>query len=114
MVVGHVEVALLLVQGGHLGHLFFAQLEIEDFDVFLDMVGVRRAGHHAEAFLDVPADDGLGCTFAVGFRNRVDDRVAEDLALRVAATEREPALNLDVVFLNNNEKSNPMFHRLLG
>ena len=58
--VGHIEVALLLVQRGHLSHFLFGEFEVEDLDVLLDMLGVGGTGNYAEAFLDVPADDNLG------------------------------------------------------
>ena len=36
LLVGHVEVALLLVQGGHFGHFFRAQFKVEDRDGLRD------------------------------------------------------------------------------
>ena len=59
LLVGHVEVALLLVERGHLCHFFFAEFKVEDLYVLLDVLWVGGAGNHAEAFLDVPADDDL-------------------------------------------------------
>ena len=101
LLVGHVEVALLLVQGGHFGHFFRAQFKVEDLDVLLDVPRVGRTWNNAEAFLDVPADDNLGGRFAVCLGDFVDGRVAEDFTLAVTAAEREPALNLDAVFLGH-------------
>ena len=58
---------------------------------------IGRAGDHAEAFLQMPADDDLGRGLAVLLGNGVDDRVAENLTVAVTATEWEPAFNLDIV-----------------
>ena len=101
LLIGHVEVAFLLVQGGHFGHFFRAQFKVEDRDVLLDVFGVGGSGNHAEALLDVPTDDNLGGRFAMGLGDFIDDRVAEDFTLAVTAAEREPALNLDAVFLGH-------------
>ena len=48
------------------------------------MCRIGRAGNHAEAFLDVPADDDLGGGLAVGGCNLIDHRVAEDFPVAVA------------------------------
>ena len=97
LLIGHVEIAFLFIQGGNLLHLIVGKRKAERVDVLLDMGRVGRAGDHTEAFLQMPADDDLGCGLAVGFGNGVYDRVAENLTVAVTTAEREPAFNLDIV-----------------
>ena len=59
LLIGHVEVAFLFVQRGHLRHLVLSQFEVEHLDILLNMLRIRRAEHYAEALLDVPTDDGM-------------------------------------------------------
>ena len=39
----HIEETLFLVQSTHLRHLLVGQLEIENLDILLDVIGIGRA-----------------------------------------------------------------------
>lgn len=56
LLIGHVEVAFLFVQRGHLRHLVLSQFEVEYLDILLNMLRIRRAGYHAEALLSAHGD----------------------------------------------------------
>ena len=86
LLIGHVEVAFLFVQRGHLRHLVLSQFEVEHLDILLDMLWIRRAGHYAEALLDVPTDDDLCSALAVSLGNLTYNGIAQDLTLRVTTS----------------------------
>ena len=80
-------------------HLVSGQSEVEHLvtysnsysrlDFLLDVGGVRRAGDDRKALQNVPADDDLCCRLAVSTGNLANGLVAQDFALRVAASEGE-------------------------
>ena len=57
LLVGHIEIAFLLIQGSDLFHLVVGKREAERFDILPDMSRIGRAGDHAESFLQMPAND---------------------------------------------------------
>lgn len=50
LLVGHVEVALLLVESGHLFHFLLRQFEVEHLNILLDMPEERRIGRRNKVF----------------------------------------------------------------
>ena len=55
----HVEETLLLVQSTHLRHLLVGQLEVENLDILLDVIGIGCSGNGRETLLHVPAENNL-------------------------------------------------------
>lgn len=53
-------------QGVDLLHFSLGQLEVVEFSILLDMVGIAGAGDDHHALLRVPAEDDLGRGHAVG------------------------------------------------
>ena len=92
LLIGHVEVAFLLVEWGHLRHLVLSQFEVEHLDILQNMLRIGRAGHYAEALLDVPTDDDLCRALAVSLGNLTYNGITQDLTLRVTTSFFPPAL----------------------
>ena len=55
----HIEETLLLVQSSHLRHLPIGQFKVENFDILLDVIGIRGSGNGRKSFLHVPAENNL-------------------------------------------------------
>ena len=60
-----VEDALFLVERTYLLHLVVREGEVEDLDVFLDVVRIGGTGNNGETFLNVPTQDNLCGRLAV-------------------------------------------------
>ena len=76
------------VDGADCLHLCISQREVEDTDVFENMVGIGRAGNRAETFLNMPAEDNLirGLTMSLGYL--LDGRVVGVVAVVVQRVDK--------------------------
>ena len=80
LLVGHVEVALLLVQGGHLCHFFRAQFKVEDLDVLLDVFGVGGDGPRPDSRPEGRTEADMGHHQRLDFHDRFRRNHAESAA----------------------------------
>jgi hypothetical protein len=71
----------VLVQSAQAFHLFLAELEIEDLDVFPKVPSGARFRNRVRPQLDAPADEYLSRRLAVMAANLCQRRVVESLAL---------------------------------
>ena len=68
---------MFLVERTYLLHLVVREGEVEDLDVFLDVVRIGGTGNNGETFLNVPTQDNLCGRLAVCLGYLLDDGVAE-------------------------------------